>query len=190
MFCRKCGAVLPDGSAFCPKCGTPVSGAPQGTGVNNSCMGTGIGSRLLSLSSWFSGKGRMARKEFWIRDLLLLCAGYLLLFPFWLMMNDIESYSDSAQAAFCIACVVVLAVFLVMAISGYFIFVRRLHDFSASGYVIIPIIALDALIFLLDDTDDGSFFGWEDLIDVTELFILGCIPGTKGQNRFGPVPKA
>ena len=63
MFCRKCGAVLPDGSAFCPKCGTPVSGAPQGTGVNNSCMGTGIGSRLLSLSSWFSGKGRMARKE-------------------------------------------------------------------------------------------------------------------------------
>ena len=82
MFCRKCGAVLPDGSAFCPKCGTPVSGAPQGTGVNNSCMGTGIGSRLLSLSSWFSGKGRMARKEFWIRDLLLLCAGYLLLFPF------------------------------------------------------------------------------------------------------------
>ena len=153
-------------------------------------MVTGIGSRLMSLRSWFSGKGRMARSEFWIRDLLLLCAGYLLLFPFWLMMDDIESYSDSAQAAFCIACVVVLAVCLVMAISGYFIFVRRLHDFSASGYVIIPIIALDVLIFLLDDSDDGSFFGWEDLINVTELFILGCIPGTKGQNRFGPVPKA
>ena len=82
----------------------------------------------------------------------------------------------------------VLAVFLVMAISGYFIFVRRLHDFSASGYVIIPIIALDVLIFLLDDSDDGSFFGWEDLINVTELFILGCIPGTKGQNRFGVDP--
>ena len=73
---------------------------------------------------------------------------------------------------------------------SYFIFVRRLHDFSASGYVIIPIIALDALIFLLDDSDDGSFFGWEDLINVIELFILGCIPGTKGQNRFGSVPKA
>ena len=189
MFCRKCGAALPDGSSFCPKCGIPVSGAPRGTGENNSGMVTGIGSRLMSLRSWFSGKGRMARQEFWIRDLILLCSGYLLFFPFELIDGP-ESYSVSAQVAILIALVVVFAVCLVMAVSTYFIFVRRLHDFSAYGYVIIPIIALDALIFLLDDSDDGSFFGWEDLINVIELFILGCIPGTKGQNRFGSVPKA
>ena len=28
MFCNKCGANIPDGSTFCPNCGTPVASVP------------------------------------------------------------------------------------------------------------------------------------------------------------------
>lgn len=31
MFCNKCGARLPEESAFCPKCGAPVATAPEDT---------------------------------------------------------------------------------------------------------------------------------------------------------------
>lgn len=30
MFCNKCGAQLPEESAFCPKCGAPVAVVPEG----------------------------------------------------------------------------------------------------------------------------------------------------------------
>lgn len=29
MFCQKCGAEMPEGTKFCPSCGTPTSGTPQ-----------------------------------------------------------------------------------------------------------------------------------------------------------------
>lgn len=29
MYCRNCGAQIPDGAAFCPKCGTALRSAPQ-----------------------------------------------------------------------------------------------------------------------------------------------------------------
>ncbi len=29
MFCTNCGAKLPEGSKFCPKCGKPVTTAPN-----------------------------------------------------------------------------------------------------------------------------------------------------------------
>lgn len=28
MFCSKCGEMIPDDAAFCPKCGSPVGGSP------------------------------------------------------------------------------------------------------------------------------------------------------------------
>ncbi len=30
MFCRQCGATLPDGAVFCPQCGTPVGQVRKG----------------------------------------------------------------------------------------------------------------------------------------------------------------
>ena len=196
MFCRKCGAALPDGSAFCPKCGTPVSGAAGGTGGNNSGPRAAGGCRfsLLSLRGWFSGKGRMPRKELWIRNLILMGIGYtlgylLMLLPGW---DDTESYSG-VQMAFMFAALALSIVFaLSLAVSCYCVYVRRLHDINSSGYVIIPIIIIDLAVLVIDIvlTDDSSFFGFEDLVNAIELVILGCIPGTHGQNRFGPDPKA
>lgn len=190
MFCRKCGAALPGGSAFCPKCGTPVSGVPEGTGGNSSGLQTAGGKRfsLLSVRGWFSVQGRMARQELWIRGLILLGIGYILNYFAMQLPDDTESYSG-AQTAFMFAA---LAVCIVLAVSCYCIYVRRLHDINSSGYVVIPIIIIDLSVLVVDIivTDDSSFFGFEDLVNAIELVILGSIHGTEGQNRFGPDPKA
>lgn len=190
MFCRKCGAALPGGSAFCPKCGTPVSGVPEGTGGNSSGLQTAGGKRfsLLSVRGWFSVQGRMARQELWIRVLILLGIGYILNYFAMQLPDDTESYSG-AQTAFMFAA---LAVCIVLAVSCYCIYVRRLHDINSSGYVVIPIIIIDLSVLVVDImvTDDSSIFGFEDLVNAIELVILGSIRGTEGQNRFGPDPKA
>lgn len=190
MFCRKCGTLIPDGSAFCPKCGTPVSGVPEGTGGNSSGLQTAGGKRfsLLSVRGWFSVQGRMARQELWIRVLILLGIGYILNYFAMQLPDDTESYSG-AQTAFMFAA---LAVCIVLAVSCYCIYVRRLHDINSSGYVVIPIIIIDLSVLVVDIivTDDSSFFGFEDLVNAIELVILGSIHGTEGQNRFGPDPKA
>lgn len=190
MFCRKCGAALPGGIAFCPKCGTPVSGVPEGTGGNSSGLQTAGGKRfsLLSVRGWFSVQGRMARQELWIRVLILLGIGYILNYFAMQLPDDTESYSG-AQTAFMFAA---LAVCIVLAVSCYCIYVRRLHDINSSGYVVIPIIIIDLSVLVVDIivTDDSSFFGFEDLVNAIELVILGSIRGTEGQNRFGPDPKA
>ena len=193
MFCRKCGAALPDGSAFCPKCGTPVSGAAGGTGGNNSGPRAAGGCRfsLLSLRGWFSGNGRMPRQEFWIRDLILICNGDLLGYLLWRVPDNTESYSGGAQAAIIAAGIAAVAVGLAMMVSAYFIFVRRLHDMSVSGYVVIPVMVIDLIALVVDIQfgDDSSFFGVQDLTNLIELVILGSIPGTYWQNRFGSEPK-
>lgn len=190
MFCRKCGAALPGGSAFCPKCGTPVSGVPEGTGGNSSGLQTAGGKRfsLLSVRGWFSVQGRMARQELWIRVLILLGIGYILNYFAMQLPDDTESYSG-AQTAFMFAA---LAVCIVLAVSCYCIYVRRLHDINSSGYVVIPIIIIDLSVLVVDImvTDDSSIFGFEDLVNAIELVMLGSIRGTDGQNRFGPDTKA
>ena len=147
MFCRKCGAALPGGSAFCPKCGTPVSGVPEGTGGNSSGLQTAGGKRfsLLSVRGWFSVQGRMARQELWIRVLILLGIGYILNYFAMQLPDDTESYSG-AQTAFMFAA---LAVCIVLAVSCYCIYVRRLHDINSSGYVVIPIIIIDLSLLRL-----------------------------------------
>lgn len=190
MFCRKCGAALPGGSAFCPKCGTPVIGAPGGTGGNSSGQQAAGGHRfsLLSVQGWFTGKWRMSRQEFWIRVLILQGIGYILDYFAMQLPDDTESYSG-AQTAFMFAA---LAVCIVLAVSCYLIYVRRLHDINSSGYVVIPIIIIDLSVLVVDImvTDDSSIFGFEDLVNAIELVMLGSIRGTDGQNRFGPDTKA
>nr|MBQ5527000.1 zinc-ribbon domain-containing protein [Succinivibrionaceae bacterium] len=78
MFCTKCGSEIPDGSAFCTECGAPAdstpgsSPAPAAKGnpaIESAPKGSG---RPFPLSDWFSFRGRMARKEWWIRTLILL----------------------------------------------------------------------------------------------------------------------
>lgn len=39
MFCRNCGAEVPDGSRFCPECGSGLSGSPVYVSPQNQTQG-------------------------------------------------------------------------------------------------------------------------------------------------------
>ena len=78
MFCTKCGSEMPEGSAFCTKCGAPAdstlgsSPAPDAKDSHAAAPAPKGSVRPFPLSDWFSFRGRMARKEWWIRTLILL----------------------------------------------------------------------------------------------------------------------
>ena len=73
MFCPKCGASIPDDSAYCPNCGRHVKDAFDSIRKYspNPAQRTGRLAYLLSPSGWFAFRGRIARWELWTRLLIL-----------------------------------------------------------------------------------------------------------------------
>lgn len=62
MFCNKCGANLPDGTTFCPNCGTPMQNGYQQNGyqqngyqqpVSQPGKGLAIAAMILGIISFF-----------------------------------------------------------------------------------------------------------------------------------------
>jgi uncharacterized membrane protein YhaH (DUF805 family) len=67
-----------------------------------------------------------------------------------------------------IAGIVMLIVYGAMFVVGFFFIIQRIHDFDASGWW--------ALLTLFP------------LVNMFFAFVLLVVPGTRGQNRFGPRP--
>lgn len=107
-------------------------------------------------------KGREARKEYWTFSI------------FWaivvsLITNLGPEFSNSEDPWLLLPVIVAAILFIIYFITQLSLSVRRLHDTDRSGWwyliVIIPIV--------------GAIW----------LFVLFCLDGTKGKNRFGPDPK-
>ncbi len=123
----------------------------------------------------FDFKGRAGRQEFW---LYILCIAVVLAAAsFIIMAATITSctilYSDMGAQQGCgwigtFICML-LSVFglplMMMAVGA-----RRLHDSNKSGWW--------QLLLLIPS------------LGILALFILMLLPGTKGENRFGPPPQA
>lgn len=123
----------------------------------------------------FDFKGRTNRKEFWLYVLGLLvafCAACFFIMELTLSACALF-YSDMGSRQGCgqIGVIICILLFgwgmplLTMAASA-----RRLHDSDKSGW-------WQLLIFFPS-------------LGILALFILMLLPGTKGNNRFGPAPKA
>ena len=170
MFCRKCGSPLPDDSDYCPKCGARVKDADGNPVTNYSGLSKyGKSKSLLSLSGWFSAKGRMARKEFWIRNVILFCVSFA-----WGLVWGIAGFGE---ALFYLG-------LLPASLANIFVYIRRLHDLNASGWWLLLIMFGGALMggMLLGDS-----LLW--LYNMGVLAVLGSVPGTAGENRYGPDPR-
>lgn len=123
----------------------------------------------------FDFKGRANRKEFWLYFAALLVAFYAACFA--IMMLTMTSctvlYSDMGAQQGCgwIGTIICILLFgwgmpiLTMSAGA-----RRLHDSDKSGW-------WQLLIFIPS-------------LGILALFILMLLPGTKGDNRFGPPPQA
>lgn len=73
MFCRNCGYLVPDGCEYCPKCGCRASDIfdDLNTAPRRSAAAKFRYSSHLSLTGWFSFRGRLSRKDYWIRLIIL-----------------------------------------------------------------------------------------------------------------------
>lgn len=158
-----------------------LPGAPGKNYAGNADAGPG-GRSLLSPGSWFSFRGRMARKEYWIRVLILFAFTFVLGFM-WVYLDE-SSADGSGFGGYVLGLAkdfrkvtsgdfLFLCGLFAASISNISIYARRLHDCNQSGWWVIPVLAASRILIL----------------NIAILLILGCIRGTIGQNRFGPDPR-
>ena len=183
MFCRKCGAQIPDGSGFCPKCGTPVSGAAGAVQQQRCSMYSDRRYGPFSPVGWFVFTGRMPRLEYWGRCILLyLLAG---------VGEHILGALGSALADVAILFGVIGIILLIA--SGLSIYARRLHDMDLSAWWVVPIELSQIFCNMpFNSVSDQAVIGVIKIIIGLGVLIIwmGFIPGTKGENRFGPDPRS
>ena len=135
---------------------------------------------------YFSFQGRANRSRFWLTVLILYAAlfgGILLSVPFVLL----------GPAQYVVEGVVVIA-FLVAAVANS---VRRLHDRNRSGWWLLLIAVVPAILSVfgqaLMETESGQGLGAIFALLSLPLSLwafveLGCLKGTTGPNRFGADP--
>jgi uncharacterized membrane protein YhaH (DUF805 family) len=143
----------------------------------------------LELRKWFfSFHGRINRSEFWI--LMLIAFAFAIAIVF---LSFIPVTAVRIPVAFALV-LAALAVFLAAA-------TRRLHDRDKSAWFLLLYFGAPSLIqtakseeqgtvtFSLFSGGFGSFFEILSLaISVWTIVELGCLQGTPGVNRYGPVP--
>jgi uncharacterized membrane protein YhaH (DUF805 family) len=69
--------------------------------------------------------------------------------------------------------------------------IRRLHDFNRSGWwalaaTLTPLVPAIPLMFMSGQEDVGLAVGF--LAELALIVVIGVIPGSPGDNRFGPPP--
>ncbi|MCA3276690.1 MAG: DUF805 domain-containing protein [Roseomonas sp.] len=167
------------------------------------------GGNRISLAQWFSHKGRISRKTWWIFYCLLpICLLIVLSAAQQMIKLDVETPHKSSIGEYAM-----LAVFyslgLVILWIGFAGLTKRWHDQNKSGWwaglLFVPILSYPLfLIFIsLVDLNDfggldhrwiGAIFALTSLLPFITLFgacaVAGFQPGTPGPNRFGPDPLA
>jgi uncharacterized membrane protein YhaH (DUF805 family) len=181
VFCRMCGTQIPAGGGFCPKCGAPVNasaaGAPQYGGMPGGNYGwsgspaaqggmySDMRYPLFSLKGWFAFKGRMGRREWWNRTCMMIGITVGFVMP---AISNAGGFGTSGNGGIATFALVLL---LLMSILNLCFSVRRMHDMNLSGWWMLLVTAMCMFIPALPS-----------------VIWLGCVPGTKGPNRFGPDP--
>ena len=206
MFCRKCGAQIPDGSGFCPKCGTPVSGAAGAVQQQRCSMYSDRRYGPFSPVGWFVFTGRMPRLELWGRCILLyLLAGVgeailghgisiSAVVPLFQLAGVGEAILGALGSALADVAILfgVIGIILLIA-SGLSICARRLHDMDLSAWWVVPIELSQIFCNMPFNSvsDQAVISVIKIIIELGVLIIwMGFIPGTKGENRFGPDPRS
>ena len=173
------------------------------------------------MALYTSTEGRISRKQWWLGMLGLLVAGMvlsllssLLGFTMWVGVPELGPDPDPAAIAAAVAEIVrrsawvSLVMFLILAYPAYCVSVKRRHDRDHSGVDVLAILALNALMLVLQ----GLGFGmsavemgegvvlptpapWLSVVSLAMglfglylLVQLGFLKGTPGPNRFGEDP--
>jgi len=167
------------------------------------------GGNRISLAQWFSHKGRISRKTWWIFYCLLpICLLIVLSAAQQMIKLGVETPQNSSIRDYA-TIAIFYALGLVVLWIGFAGLTKRWHDQDKSGWwaalLFVPIISYPLfLIFIslvdlngfdgLDHRWIGGIFALTSLLPFITLFgacaVAGFQPGTRGPNRFGPDPLA
>ena len=131
---------------------------------------------------WFVFTGRMPRLELWGRCILL----YLLAIVGAAILGALGSALADVAILFG-----VIGIILLIA-SGLSICARRLHDMDLSAWWVVPIELSQIFCNMPFNSvsDQAVILVIKIIIGLGVLIWIGFIPGTKGENRFGPDPRS
>lgn len=201
VFCSACGARIHETALFCPKCGAPqrLAASQEMTG------GRGLADAVrICFQKYADFSGRAPRSEYWWWRLFVLLVNLALGF----LAGAVHTIPDMKILVPAMKGLFSLGIFL----PDLAVTVRRLHDTGRSGWWLAGIIALTTFIVALAipllamiganrehglPADTGIppglplalvASGLILLIYVIVMIIWYCLPGTKGQNRFGHDP--
>lgn len=113
----------------------------------------------------FSGRAR--RKEYWM---FTLVNTIIITVLYAILMSSIDMYTGEVSSLGSIAGIIIGIYSLAIIVPSLAVTIRRFHDQDKSGWMFLLafIPAVGGLI----------------------VFVFMCLEGTKGDNRFGPDPKA
>ncbi|QIG05945.1 DUF805 domain-containing protein [Proteus sp. ZN5] len=113
----------------------------------------------------FSGRAR--RKEYWM---FTLVNTIIITVLYAILMSSIDMYTGEMSSLGSIAGIIIGIYSLAIIVPSLAVTIRRFHDQDKSGWMFLLafIPAVGGLI----------------------VFVFMCLEGTKGDNRFGPDPKA
>lgn len=133
-FCSKCGTPLSEGARFCPSCGAPVQGevAVQPAYENNAVPAYGNTPDVVEMqwngyvedktikAMFFTSKGRLNRKRYIMRSLMLLPVSMIGMLLIYTMVTPLI--------------VIGFLLILSLCIPNVLLAIRRCHDLNRSGY--------------------------------------------------------
>lgn len=143
---------------------------------------------------YFSAKGRVSRKEYWLRFVLPLIGVYIVAV---VVIGGLAAVLGDAGA---IALLLALPVYVGIVWASICVAAKRFHDRSWSGWwvlyfmlISIGIVAVQyAGIFLLGETIGGIVALVTGLasvgVAIWQFVLLGFLPGDKGPNEYGADP--
>ena len=181
MFCRKCGAQIPDGCSFCNKCGTPADGSGMPAAADRMYSDRHYG--IFSPAGWFDFSGRMRRLEWWGRSILMYVLIICVMAAAFMAIGAGSRPSTGSSAAApagndltagaVIGIIVIVLAAIAFIVSSISLDVRRLHDMELSGWWVL-LLRIGSVI---------PYVGF--VVAIGGLIWLGFVHGTRGSNRFG-----
>jgi uncharacterized membrane protein YhaH (DUF805 family) len=121
---------------------------------------------FLPLKRYADFTGRSRRMEYWMFSLGLAIAVLLFVFVVFALV-DVTETRDSPAAIILFAGLGILA-WLAIIVPSFAVSVRRFHDQDLSGWFVL--------------------LGFIPYIGGLVMIVFMCLPGTKGDNRYGPDP--
>jgi uncharacterized membrane protein YhaH (DUF805 family) len=158
---------------------------------------------------FFSFRGRINRARFWIYLAIVIPFLMFMLMAFFAYaMSGPGAYENGGPTPFphnpigIALAIVYFSVLAALAVSGFAVSVKRLHDRDKSGWwVLVFIVAPNVLLGMWQA--HAATLGGANIGDLTWLagltgfslglwamVELGCLAGTVGDNRYGPDPLA